>query len=475
MRKLFLNLMAVAICSLVITSCVKGPDDIPPSPEPTPTPTPTPEETYDKAFKAYVGGTIAPNQDWGFGTAEVAETRLGTRAEDQGNYDLSEGYPKKYYWDFIKEVLDSLPEGQTVGESIKNFEFISRGPIRIEIPYTFTYGNFEIGYYYYNPNQQQNVFDRTEKTLFSNFESDFVSKKMLQYSTIEDPSESQWETVETGFGPWLWDQEKGYEGKVTRARMITLRDGSETGIIDVPKGYRVGFYVKRDNKTFYTNRYLNEDEKYFFAVLDSKNQSSHLKNAYIVGMEDLEDSDFDCNDVVLDVHKMLDDGGYPLLYIPRKTWRIIAEDLSASENTDFDFNDIVLDVTLTKTGADCVLQAAGAELPIAINGEYDRLEVHKMFGVGDKDMVNTNAPKGVKKDPVEFSIIGKFYTAKDVKIEVKKADGKWHELYAKTGDAACKIQVTTDFVWPNEQESIKVKYPKFVYWVKDPSVVWYPN
>ena len=91
-------------------------------------------------------------------------------------------------------------------------------------------------------------------------------------------------------------------------------------------------------------------------------------------------------------------------------------------------------------------------------------------------MVNTNAPKGVKKDPVKFSITsitGSFKSVKDVKIEVKK-DGNWHELYAKTGESACKILVTTDFVWPDEQQSIKAKYPKFVDWVKDPTVVWYP-
>ena len=64
-----------------------------------------------------------------------------------------------------------------------------------------------------------------------------------------------------------------------------------------------------------------------------------------------------------------------------ETWRVIAEDLSASENTDFDFNDVVLDVTLTEDGADCVLQAAGGQLPIRINGENGGklLEVHEMF------------------------------------------------------------------------------------------------
>ena len=483
MRKLFLNLMAVAICSLVITSCVKGPDDVPPSPPTPPTPPePTPVEKYNKAFLNYVGGEINPEQDWGFGDTDVAETRFGTRAEDQGCYDLSTNYPKEYTWDdFMKEVLDSLPEGKKVGESIKNFEFISRGPFRFEIPYAYTKAEFEIGYYFYNP-ATQNVFARTEKTLFKNFKSEFASKEYLQYSTFEKPSDDQWLTVKSTYGYWLWDQEKGYEAKKTRARMITIRDGSEDNIVDVPKGYRIGFYVKRDNKTVYTNRYLNENEQPFFAVIDSRNESSHLKRAYLVGMEEqtsAEGCDFDCNDVIFDVHKHIEEQTYPLLYIPRKTWRIIAEDLSASENTDFDFNDIVLDVTLTKDGADCVLQAAGAELPIRVNGD-DKLEVHKLFEVDQKVMVNTNAEKkglkGETKEPVKFSLTGKFNSVKDVKIEVNKGTAEkpnWIPLYANQGEPACKIAVGTDFKWPDELESIKVKYPKFVDWVKDPAVVWY--
>jgi len=265
--------------------------------------------------------------------------------------------------------------------------------------------------------------------------------------------------------------------------MITLRAE------DVPVGCRVGFYVKNPKdagQTVYTNRFLNKDEQFFFAVLAS--DQGELSNSYVVGMEDRASAnacDFDCNDVMLAVHKDVEDT-FPLLYIPTKpepvqpTWRVIAEDLSVQDNTDFDFNDIVLDVKLTKTGADCVLQAAGATLPIRINGD-NNLEVHKLFGVSQDVMVNTNADKkGLKSDkkaPVAFSITGSFSSVKDVKIEVDKGKPnapKWIELYANQGQPASKILVATTFKWADERESIKNVYPKFVDWVKDPAVVWYP-
>jgi len=491
MRKLLSTLMATAIFALVIAGCSKNSDPYnPPTPTPTPpTPTPTPEETYDQAFKSYVGGTISPNQDWGF-SASVVATSAATRGSEQGYY-LSDNYPKEYTQAFFKEALDSLPEGQKVGASIKNFEFVSRGPFRFDIVFGYTDQKIEIGYYYYNPDTETYA-DRKEVKLVGDFQSDFTSYKYIQYNKSDPPSEDQWKNPK----PWdgyhtIWDAEK-YNAKWVHARMFTLRDGSNDEkivnpdkTVDVPKGYRVGFYVRNPengDQKVYTNRFLNKDEQFFFAVLDSKNEKSNLVNAYMVGIEDrtsttAEKCDQDCNDVMIAVHKNVEDG-FPELVIPEKenpTWRVIAEDLSASDNTDFDFNDIVLDVKLTKTGADCVLQAAGAELPIRVNGD-DNNEVHKLFGVGEKDMVNTNAPKGVKKEPVKFSITGSFKSVKDVKIEVKKEDGIWHELYAKTGDSACKILVDPTFKWADECHSIGDPdyYPKFFDWVKDRNVKWYP-
>ena len=168
---------------------------------------------------------------------------------------------------------------------------------------------------------------------------------------------------------------------------------------------------------------------------------------------------------------------------PEPVWyRIIAEDLNAhdlphdgldgiEDDTDFDFNDIVLDVQLTETGANCKLQAAGATLKIRVNGD-DNLEVHKLFGVVDqKVMVNTNADKAglanAKKDPVEFSLTGNFKSADDILIQVFRQN-KWMTLKAPKGDAASKIVVPSTFEWPDERQSLKAKYPDFLNYVKDP-------
>ena len=488
MRKHYLMMMATAICALVITSCVKGPDDIPPSPTPTPTPTPTPEEKFDAAFVKYVEKPISSNQDWGFGLSKVAGARGLTRGSEKGYY-ISDNYPKQYTQEFFKQALDSLKQGQKVGESIKNFEFISRGPFRFDFVFSYTYQqNLEIGYYYYNPCSETAASAKTVQ-LTADFDADLALRNYFQFttSTADTPPEESWHTCPEAAGYQIWTVDKATR---VRAHMFTLRDGSDdtevtvSDVVDVPRGYRVGFYAKyKSGETRFTNRYKNKNEEnMYFAVLDSKDAA--LKNTYLVGIEDCDPSekDFDCNDIMIAVHKNVENT-FPLLVIPSPYYRIIGEDLTVGTdyNADFDFNDVVLDVKITDKGADCILQAAGGQLPIRINGQDD-LEIHKLFKVEDlKTMVNTNADKigqpSATKDPVEFSITGKFSSADDVLIEVNKGTTDkpdWRPLYAKKGETACKILVNTNFEWPDERQSLKAKYPKFVDWVNDPTVIWYP-
>lgn len=462
-------MMASAVCVLAIFGCSKSSDPY--------TPGQSDIDIYNMRFMSYVGWSINDNQDWGFDASN--KTKSATRGEENG-YFITDKYEKEYTKSYFTQALDSLPEGQKVAEKIrKNFEFISRGPFRFDIVFSSTKEEFEIGYYYYNP-KTQTAADRKEVKFVSQFVTDLGKNNYFQYTTKSSPSISDWETPKASWGYTIWTT---LEAKMLHAKMITLKTE------DVPVGYRVGFYVKNPKdpgQTVYTNRFLNKDEQYFFAVLASKD--GDLSHSYVVGMEDrasAEACDFDCNDVMLAVHKDLEDT-FPLLVEPVKptpvqtTWRVIAEDLSVQDNTDFDFNDIVLDVTLTNSGADCVLQAAGGTLPIRINGD-NNLEVHKLFGVNQDVLVNTKAEKkglkGATKDPVKFSITGSFSSVKDVKIEVNKGkpnEPKWIELYAGKGEPACKILVKNTFLWPDERESIKDVYPKFINWVKDPSVVWYP-
>ena len=155
-------------------------------------------------------------------------------------------------------------------------------------------------------------------------------------------------------------------------------------------------------------------------------------------------------------------GGSPL-------YRVIAEDLSASEAGDFDFNDVVFDVVKAEGGRTTLrLICAGGVLPLRVMG----IEIHGVFGEttpnekGEYRMYNTGA--GPNVDPVEFQINGEFSTPeqiKNIRIEVSK-NGTWMELYATRGEAACKILVDDTFVPVPERRNIANENKKFTSYVQ---------
>lgn len=147
---------------------------------------------------------------------------------------------------------------------------------------------------------------------------------------------------------------------------------------------------------------------------------------------------------------------------PQAHVRVIAEDLSVDDNSDFDFNDVVFDVTFDYPAGKTTitLLAAGGTLPLYVGGQ----EVHEMFGVSQKTMVNTGA--GASKDPVSFVLDGTFnYDANGITVSVDK-DGERLVITAERGKVASKIAVGSDYEWCKERQDIEAKYPAFGKYVK---------
>ena len=158
--------------------------------------------------------------------------------------------------------------------------------------------------------------------------------------------------------------------------------------------------------------------------------------------------------------------------------RIIAEDLSASEGSDFDFNDVVFDVKYeypvwNKTTI--ILQAAGGKLPLCIGVLDKDHEVHKLFGVSLNTMVNTE-DWTAHKDPVTFTIDGQFgsWNINNLPIWVQKGSD-WVLLTAHKGKAASKIAVSTDYKWVKELKDISNAYKNFDTYVTNCTPEWWKD
>ena len=155
-------------------------------------------------------------------------------------------------------------------------------------------------------------------------------------------------------------------------------------------------------------------------------------------------------------------GGDPL-------YRVIAEDLSASEDGDFDFNDVVFDVVKAEGGRTTLrLICAGGTLPLRVGG----VEVHSVFGEttpneqGLYQMYNTGA--GPTKPEATFTVAGEYITPEQIKniiIEVLK-EGTWMALPANRGEAACKILVDNTFIPVRERRNIADENLKFTNYVQ---------
>ena len=161
-------------------------------------------------------------------------------------------------------------------------------------------------------------------------------------------------------------------------------------------------------------------------------------------------------------------GGNPL-------FRVIAEDLSASEAGDFDFNDVVFDVVKAE-GSKTTLKliCAGGVLPLRIRvaNQAEGVEVHSLFGEmtpnanGQYKMYNTGAGPTVPEK--EFTIDGTYTKPEQIAniiIEVKK-DGVWMELKATRGKAACKILVDDTFKPVKERRNIADENQNFTNYVQ---------
>ena len=158
--------------------------------------------------------------------------------------------------------------------------------------------------------------------------------------------------------------------------------------------------------------------------------------------------------------------------------RIIAEDLSASEGSDFDFNDVVFDVKYgypewNKTTI--ILQAAGGKLPLCIGVLDKDHEVHNLFGVSLNTMVNTE-DWTAHKDPVTFTIDVQYGSGNinNLPIWVQKGSD-WVLLTAPQGKAASKIAVSTDYKWVKELKDISNAYKNFDTYVTNCTPEWWKD
>lgn len=169
--------------------------------------------------------------------------------------------------------------------------------------------------------------------------------------------------------------------------------------------------------------------------------------------------------------------------------RIFCEDLGATD--DIDFNDAVIDVAFEKLSDGVhyqpiiTVQATGATLPIYVEKNESKYELHKMLGSDNTStMINVAAP-GNAIHAVATYRGNSTYTATNAgqisiwangtQITGRLADRNYNErtdniVYYKdkvNGTAPMAFSTPTTVMWMKERKSIDLAYKNFTNWVQD--------
>ena len=410
------------------------------------------EQAYANYENAFIEkfGEPAPDQTWGFGSADAngggVAQGAATRTANPNSTQWANTYnvpaeitdaERKYVMDWF--ATHTKAEGEPL--DVKNY-FIQHVGYSDD-QYTVNnnvYEKFE---------NNQEIFRTETSTVNSKNQMDFIYANLNADGSERDHVNNfnagsgniiLMENSETKYGFGFHDSWGSIDNYVTQNYFMAE--------IDVP-GVGKGWYVGLDYQTKKTTRNGHTQQDYVSAFLqpDGKYTDRVLKIVPAILKCDI---------------------------------RIIAEDLSASEGSDFDFNDVIFDVKYeypvwNKTTI--ILQAAGGKLPLRIGVLDEEHEVHNLFGVSLNTMVNTE-DWTAHKDPVPFIIDGQYgsWNINNLPIWVQKGSD-WVELTAPQGKAASKIAVSTDYKWVKELKDISNAYKNFDTYVTNctPSEWWKDN
>ena len=479
-KYLMTGVAALAICA-AFTSCSKSGDELYNPDAVSGMNKEKITETYNARFLAYVGGSIAPDQDWGFGTAGTrtarTESNLWYEAKPQG-YGLEK--PADLFAEEIEYVMNyfsSVKQGHGETLDLKNY-FVQQ----------VAYGNKDNQGVRRSASGQVFETIRDGQAVYRTENYDVQSKEHMDWIASNLKADVQSEND--------CDHVNNFN---TGSGSLMYMEGSET---------KFGFAFKDSWGT--VDKLVSKN--YYMVHLVADYKGKHIDGWYVGFDYQTSKVEMGANgdpNMVQSSVKMDPDGIYNDRVVkivpagetttpPTRNYfiRVLGEDLTfansasnvniteSDEGADFDFNDVVFDVahvsggTTDENGTWIRLMAAGGTLPLYIGYEAEGHEVHTLFQVSQTTMVNTGHNAHKAKAPVEFKYSNSEVPAKDIPITVIK-DGLTFQLSAERGEPASKIAVSDlNFDWADERQSIKERYPSFVRWAQEGQIViseWWNN
>ena len=433
-KYLMTGIAALAMCA-AFTSCSKDPGFDQTTPEQLA------QAQYDAAFiKAF--GQPAANQDWGFGTKLTRGSASGTQVL---KHDMvSQGYPIEREPAALVEAHDGYKsERQFVTEWFQNNPGLTPEGLDIE--------NFFLQYVSGDDSNKPGNWYNPNGTL----KQEFTANGQMDYLVV---GESMTDNV--------------------HVLDFNAKSGGPFGVIYIKNGSALTFGY---HSSYGEAQYSPTNDGCYYDFKLAKIDVPGVGEGWYVGLS-LYAKKYDNGIQILGEQRHNYAEDWILKIIPDEpvsepNYRVIAEDLNASEKTDFDFNDVVFDVipNEAKNAAKIVLRAAGGIYKLTVGGR----EVHEAFGEsadanGLYPMINTNPWNPEVKATLFEDYVGDFSdanirnTIKNIEIKVYKPGFEENgiELTATTGKPACKILVDDTFGVVRERFGIADEYNDFTTYVQ---------
>lgn len=454
MKKYLMSGVAAIAFLAAFTSCSKSTDLYEgPKPEPVvekPAVKSDTEKLTD-SFEKVIGGSINPNTDWGFGSA--AMTRAFTRGVDKNT---------NQYATYV-EVPDKLTDAQKA--KVRNWFQSHPTPDGISV----NWSDFFVQQVYKGKTTPTATCpeEYTSKAGNSVVGSDKMNKLTCGNNNehVNDFNSGNRSNSNVAYklGP-NYNPINNQNDLLYHDDQITFMVGSSTECF----GFHNSESSEQRNDKFVIIPGDDIQKWDSSTIVDGEN--ADVSGMYFVGL------DFAANGS--SANMQVDADGYysdwivkitPGLYRDSKTYRIMCEDLFATDlskidDSDWDFNDVVFDARKDGEQTIIILYAAGGTLPLTIDG----VEVHGAFKVETGIMVNTE--NGTVDKPVAIFRLNKtFANANEITVV---ADGK--TLTAETGKVPMKLCVPTGTKWLKEKVIITEGYPQFATYAttKEPED-WY--
>lgn len=427
------------------------------------------------------------------------------------------------YWKEVAALAKPSGDPAKAGEVV-NYELVSNGPFEVSMlcGYAASMSQHILGYYYHSKGTYDDMkfvdllethrYDYYNGLAKVQYQLDGVDKWYDANFDMGDDPEDDSKAFVTRQGDdayntlWVWQR---YNDRITKIRGVKLP-------IDVPKGMRLGFYLRMDDEKNEEQRakivkrgipeaVLPEDFRATNFSAKALNINGTHRSWYkncggytFMGMEDISTGgDLDCNDVMFGISTSLE-YEQPTIVTPdidamlkideNLPWTIAYEDIS--HGTDYDFNDAVIQVRpdYENERAEVKVMAAGTDVRMWLHydgpdGDTNLGEIHELLG---RPLEPVNTEQTMAATP--FAEIGyvawpnSYSMATDAKrfyIEVKRGTcddcTSQITLPYTPGEIPQAVCVAGEWKWPKEGVSIFEAYDTFADWSKDVTKLAYWN